>query len=154
MRYKLVTAFCLMLGLMAPVVHADDDILNDPDAQRATAKLLTLANNVSRQDMGEGAWASYVRKISAAGDDDSSGNFDMNKYLNTELMNIGMAAKSDDIQSIKKVVYWVGLYLEFKAQPPSYVYKLAKVEEADIDDITANFSWERLAQMIKDKAHK
>ena len=101
-------------------------------------------------------WKTFLKKTQSRFEtwehDNQTG--DMNQFLNDKLLEIAPSVKGGDVKALKKFVFWLALYYEFKQLPPSYIREVKPEYRKEIDQFMSDLNWERAAEIIKDNVKK
>ena len=108
--------------------------------------VVAIAYDRARRDMSFSKWKEHVetarKHLQYTGKSP-------NEFLDEALLNLAFAARNGEINDLKQVVYWVALYRPFKALPPPSLYELAQQYRHDLDELLADFSWEKASALAK-----
>ena len=120
---------------------------------RAARDLPSIAYDIMRKDLNERQWAEYVKKSNDRYREwsDENGDRDLKIFLDDRLLQLGLAARSGKIENLKKFVYFLSLYKQWKELAPKYIRDVAEKNRQDLDDLLAEFTWERASQLVKKK---
>ena len=137
-----ILAVCcfLLLGLPA---HAAEDL-----------DICVIAYDVARKDMGESGWREYANKAATHYrttwiDDNPSGN--LKRYLDDNLLTRALSVPSGKMKSLKRFMYWLALYRQFREPPPWYMSYLALRYGDTLRSLRADFTWERFAEIVNER---
>ncbi|HYG75292.1 MAG TPA: hypothetical protein VEK08_09850 [Planctomycetota bacterium] len=125
-------------------------------ASASSKEVSEIAYEIARKEMSEANWKSHVRKARQNFETWSNDNNDgsMKRYLDDKLVQIAPAALSGDVKDLKRLVFWIALYVEFGEQQHSRLQEVALTHGEDFEEVLADFSWERAAQKIKMRKKK
>jgi len=142
---KLLSA--LILGIcLTGMGYAQDDVKSFQE----------IAYDVAQKEMKPEEWKTFLKKTQSRFEtwehDNQTG--DMNQFLNDKLLEIAPSVKGGDVKALKKFVFWLALYYEFKQLPPSYIREVKPEYRKEIDQFMSDLNWERAAEIIKDNVKK
>lgn len=137
-RVRLFVAVLLLAGAASSPFAAE---LNLPE----------MAHAIATKDLTPEGWEAFLR--------DAGKNFETwaaqkqsnnrERFLNDKLMDIFPRARSGDVTALKRMIYWLALYKEYKFDAPWFIRLVARRHGDDFKDLLENFSWERFAEKVK-----
>ena len=117
-------------------------------------RVAAIAYDITRKDMDEKQWKSYVRRQRSWYEDwvndNPSGSF--KRFLDDKLLQIALGVPKGKIKTLKKFVYWLAMYKHFGEPAPSYIRNIADKNRQDLDNLLEDFSWERASKLVRKKS--
>lgn len=137
-RVRLFVAVLLLAGA-APAPFAAE--LNLPE----------MAYTIATKDLTPEGWEAWLRDADKNFETWSVQNQSTNRerFLNDKLMDIFPRARSGDVTALKRFMYWLALYKEYKFDAPWFIRLVARRHGEDFKELLENFSWERFAEKVK-----
>jgi hypothetical protein len=143
--------------LAAPMARAAEDVsiqdLEDSFAQTAFIEITSLAYREARRDMTAGQWNQHLRfhigMFRAWSRGRSTYEQNWSAYLNSHALNYAKAARHGDIPALKRLAYFLALYVQFRAAPHPYIHRFSEKYQSEIQSLWMNFSWERLSYLVR-----
>lgn len=125
---------------------------------KAESNFVELAYQRATMDQKPAEWEKFVKqtkdRFETWSNDNPSGAGNINRYLNEKLLPIAMSVPSGEVKNLKKFIYWIALYKTFDSLPPWYVLEIAKENQADIEELHKDFTWEKMSAMVKKRANE
>jgi hypothetical protein len=111
-----------------------------------------IAYDIARKQMSQAEWDKYCKDTEArfrtwVNDHDGSG--DLGNYLNEKLLEIAPAARGGDVPALKRLVPFIALYHHFKEQPPERLASISQKYITELEELAADFTWEKLSASVK-----
>jgi hypothetical protein len=135
---KLVVAVC-MSAILSGALQAQD--------------IAQVAYDLTQKDMKPEEFREHVRKATVYfqrwSQDFPDGS--MKRFLDDKLLAIAPSVTGGDVKALKKLVYWASLYKEFQEPMPAYIRDIATRYERELEAELKDFSWERIANKIKNR---
>ena len=138
--FRFVTHLCLAAILLA--------------AFSAGAKeFVEIAHEIAVKELGEAGWKEYVRSTKKKFETWSNDNGDgtIKRYLDDKAMEWAPTVLRGNVKALKTMDCIVALYKEFEEPPLTKISNVMMSHEKDLEELLADFSWERAAQRIKDR---
>lgn len=79
---------------------------------------------------------------------------DMGRFLNDQLVSVGLAALNGNIEKLKKLALWVAFYHEFKQPLHSLALEFGKENKDSLACFFQTFTWERAHVYVKNSQWK
>ena len=115
--------------------------------------MVEIAYDLMQKEMKPDEWKSYVKNANSRFEswchDYPDG--DIKRYLDDKLLELAPSVLSGSVKALKRMVFWVALYKEYKEPAPAYIREISEKYRKDMDEELANFSWERAAEKIKNR---
>jgi hypothetical protein len=119
--------------------------------------IVEIAHQIATSDMTTSEWEAYTKSIERKYADwlkDEHPSDSFGAYLNTKFLEIAPSARGGDIPALKKVVYFMALYVHFGELPPKFLRDLSREDLQELEYLAADFSWEKLSEKVKENAHR
>lgn len=149
----------LAMLVIADIGAIRDSKASDRDVAASEARepraVVDIAYDVAQREMKPEEWKKFVKKIDGQYKDyeSQSNACDLNTFLNDRLLQYAFSATSGTRKSLSQFVFWLALYKEYRAEPPSYIQKTTAEQREKMETLLKDFSWEKLAELMKmDKA--
>ncbi len=138
-------ALRVLMTLAALIAH--------PKVALAARDLPTIAYDIMRKDLSEEQWKGYVKKALARYEEwgEENNGRDIKVFLDDRLLQYGVAARTGKIESLKTFVHFLALYKEWREPPPKYIRDVADKNRQDLDNLLAEFTWEKASELTKKK---
>ena len=118
--------------------------------QKDPPDVVAVAYELAQRDMSSNEWEAYVKKATKRYESwtEYSPGGSRNQFLDDELLNLLVSARNGTLQELKRAVYWLALYQPFRAVAPSTMLNLAVKHQHDLDELLADFSWEKALVLV------
>lgn len=114
----------------------------------------SIAFDITLKDMSKADWEKHVQKAQRDFDtwisDNPTGN--LKRFLDDRLLQYGTWAVKGKISHLKKFIYWLPLYKEWKEQLPKYICEITEENWEDLNKLLSDWSWEKAHKLIKRKS--
>jgi len=121
--------------------------------QAGARDIVDIAFELKDKEMKADEWQKFVKttksKYESWVNDYQDGN--LKRYLDDKLLEIAPSVMGGNVKALKKMTFWVALYREFDEPPPGYLAEVATKYQKDLDEALKDFTWERAAEMIKNR---
>jgi hypothetical protein len=115
--------------------------------------IVDIAFELKDKEMKAEEWQDFVKatktKYETWVNDYEDGN--LKRYLDDKLLQIAPGVMGGNVKALKNMTFWVALYREFNEPPPNYLAEVSVKYQKELDDALKDFSWERTAEMIKNR---
>lgn len=125
-------------------------------ATASAREFCDIAHELAQKELGEPGWKQYIvstkKKFETWSQDND--NADIKRYLDDKVLEWAPTVLRGNVKALKTMVCLVALYKEFQEPPLAKLSNIMMAHEKDLEDLLADFSWDKAAARIKDRKSK